>query len=322
MARTLAAVVIVMGMTQMAAAQTPFPSRPLVFMSHFAPGPGPDVYIRPLMAKLGEQLGQTVVLDSKLGAGGAIALQAVARAAPDGYTMTMTTNSNLIQKHVQPDIGYDSLADFAHITRIILGGALLVVPATSSINSVDDLIAQAKASRSKFNYGSGGAGTPSHMAAATLQSVTGIEAVHVPFKNSADVIPALLRGDLQFSFQVSAFAAPQVRAGKLRLLGTTTNARMRQFSDTPTLNEQLKNELLIQETWLGLAVPAKTPAAILRRLHAETVRAMGDPLVQKGVETAGNALAPSESPEEYTAFIRRENDKWREIVRVSGAKPQ
>jgi tripartite-type tricarboxylate transporter receptor subunit TctC len=306
----------------LALAQPAFPTKPLLFVSPFAPGPGPDIYLRPLTVKLGELLGQTVVLDNKVGFGGALAAQQVARSAPDGYTLTMVTNSNIIQRFVQKDVGYDPLADFSHVTQLTLGGSLLVVSVDSPLKSVDDLVATAKASPGKLNYGSGGAGTPSHMAMATLASVAGLDMAHIPFKNSADVVPAMMRGDLQASFQVQTFAMPFVRSGKLRVLAVTSGKRMAAFADAPTMQEAAMSDLLVQETWAGVSVAAKTPAPLVRRLHAELVKALSDPTVQKGIAAGGSAANPSESPEAYQAFFRREYDKWREIVQLSGVKAE
>ena len=305
--------------TGQALAQPAFPNKPLLFVSPFAPGPGPDIYIRPLVAKLSELLGQTVVLDNKVGFGGSLAAQQVARSAPDGYTMTLVTNSNIVQRFVQSDIGYDPLADFSHVTQLTIGGVLLVVSTDSPFRSVEDVIAAAKASPGKLNYGTGGAGTPSHMAMATLAAVNNLNLVHVPYKNSGDVVPAMLRGDLQVSFQVQTFAMPFVRSGKLRVLAVTTGARLPGV-DAPTLLESLKNDLLVQETWAGVSVAPKTPAPIVRRLHAEIAKAVTDPTVQKGFAAGGSNLNLSESPEAYTAFFRKEYDKLREVVRITGVK--
>jgi tripartite-type tricarboxylate transporter receptor subunit TctC len=302
------------------AQQAAFPVKPLLFVSPFAPGPGPDVYIRPLTIKLGEQLGQTVVLDNKVGFGGSLAAQQVARSAPDGYTMTLVTNSNIVQRFIQKDIGYDPLSDFSHVSQITLGASLLVVPSDSPYKTTEELIAAAKASPGKFNYGSGGNGTPSHMATATLAAVSGLNMVHVPFKNSGDVVPALLRGDLQFSFQVQTFAMPFVRSGKLRVLATTAAARLPSMQDVPALIETVKNNLLVQETWAGVSIAPKTPAPLVRRLHAEIVKAMQDPTVQKGIAAGGSNANPSESPEAYQAFFAREYAKLREVVQLSGVK--
>jgi tripartite-type tricarboxylate transporter receptor subunit TctC len=305
-----------------ALAQPAFPSKPLLFVSPFAPGPGPDIYLRPLIAKLSEQLGQTVVLDNKVGFGGSLAAQQVVRSAPDGYTMTMVTNSNIIQRFIQRDVGYDPLADFSHVTQLTLGASLLVVAVDSPLKSVGDLVAMAKGAPGKLNYGSGGAGTPSHMAMATLAAVSGLDMVHVPYKNSADVIPAMMRGDLQASFQVQTFAMPFVRSGKMRVIAVTAGKRMAAFPDVPTLQETTRSDLTVQETWAGVSVAAKTPMPLVRRLHSEIVKAMADPMSQKGFAAGGSAANPSESPEAYLAFFRNEYDKWREIVKLSGVKAE
>ena len=319
-----AAALVMLGagaLAQQASAQT-YPVKPISLLMPFAPGPGPDLYMRPLSAKLGELLGQTVVLESKIGAGGALAVLQTARAAPDGYTITMVTNANLIQPLVQPSIGYDAVAELAHIIRMNASSSILVVPSTSQITRIEELVALAKSSPGKLNYGTGGVGTPSHLNTATLQFLAGIDTVHVPFKNSNDVIPSLMRGDVQYAFQVISFAAPYVRAGKLRVLGTTAAVRMKDFPEAPTMNEVFKNELFVQESWTGLAVPARTPPAIVRRLFTETVRAFADATVQKGIAAGGVTVALSESPEQYTEYVTRENEKWREIVKLSGIKPE
>lgn len=303
-----------------AQAQPAYPAKSLLFVSPFAPGPGPDIYLRPLTAKLGELLGQTVVLDNKVGFGGSLAAQQVVRSLPDGYTLTMVTNSNIIQRFIQRDVGYDPLADFAHVTQLTLGASLLVVAVDSPIKSVGDLVATARGAPGKLNYGSGGAGTPSHMAMATLAAVSGLEMVHVPYKNSGDVVPAMMRGDLQASFQVQTFAMPFVRSGKLRVVAVTAGKRMAAFPDVPTMQEATKSDLLVQETWAGVSVSAKTPAPLVRRLHSEIVKAMADPTVQKGFVAGGSNANPSETPEAYLAFFRNEYDKWREIVKLSGVK--
>jgi tripartite-type tricarboxylate transporter receptor subunit TctC len=132
----------------------------------------------------------------------------------------------------------------------------------------------------------------------------------------------LLRGDLQFAFQVSSFAAPFIRAGKLRVLGTTAALRPREYPDVPTMYEFVKDELFIQESWTGFAFPARTPVAIVRRLHAEIAKAFADPIVQKGLEAGGVTAALSESPEQHSEYVRRESEKWRQIVKLSGIKPE
>lgn len=303
-----------------AAAFAQYPSRIITLISPFPAGGGPDAYLRPLAVKLAEQLGQSVIIDNRAGGGGALMMPQLARATPDGHTIGVMTNSILIQKHLQPVLAYDPIGDFAQVTRLITGAPVLVVTADSPARRIEDLIAMARAAPGKLNYGSGGVGTPSHLAAATLQSLTGVDIVHIPFKNSGDVVPSLLRGDLHFSFQVASFVIPLIRAGKLRALASGSNARMRDLPEVATLSEVYRNELLTQETWLGLAAPARTPSDTLRRLHAETARALAEPAIVQIIERTGTSPAPSASPDEMQSYVRRENDKWREIVRLSGAK--
>jgi tripartite-type tricarboxylate transporter receptor subunit TctC len=302
-----------------ASAQPSWPVKALSLLTPFQPGPGPDLYLRPLFTKVGEQLGQVVVHDVRTGGGGTLVLQQLMRANPDGHAMAVVTNSNLIQRQLTPAITPD-IVDFAHISRLSLSGATLVVSAGSPVRSLQDLVAQAKATPAKLNYGSGGTGTPSHLQGATLLALTGMEAVHVPFKNSADVIPSVLRGDLQFSFQVMSFGAPFVKSGKLRLLATTGRERAREFPDSPTLYELIKDELAVQENWLGVSFPTNTPVPVVQRMHAEILKAIADPQVLKGMQSSGTNVSPNPTPEDFAAYVKRESDKWGRIVKLSGAK--
>lgn len=304
------------------AAMAQYPAKTVTLVSSFPPGGGPDAYLRPIAARMTEALGQTVVLDSKIGAGGAIAATQVARAAPDGYTLAINTSTLLVLKHLQPAVAFHPVDDFTQITSLIVGAPVLVVSAASDILRLDDLIAKAKASPGKMNYGTSGIGTPSHLGSGTLNSVAQIDTVHIPFKNPADVIPALLRGDVQFSLQVTSFAVPLVRGGKLRAIAAASANRLRDLPDVPTLNELLKNELLIQNTLLGVAAPARTPPDILRRLHAEIVKILGDQNIRGIIEKSGVEAAASASPEEYNRYWRSEFERWRQIVKLSGAKPE
>jgi tripartite-type tricarboxylate transporter receptor subunit TctC len=303
-------------------AQQQYPVKPLLYISPFAPGTGPDLYTRPLMIRIGEQLGQPVVQDNRVGLGGAIAVQQVLRSAPDGYTMSLVTIANFVQRFIQKDLGFDPLTDLAHVSQLTLGGSLLVVPADSPYKSVEDLLAAARSAPGKLNYGSGGAGTPSHMPVATLAAVAGLSVVHIPYKNSADVVPAILRGDLQFSVQTQNFAMPHVRSGKLRILATTNAKRFANMPETPTLFEIMKNELLVQETWAGICMVAKTPMPLVRRLHAEIVRAMQDPGVQKGMDAGGSTAYSSETPEVYVSYLVKEYEKARQLVKLSGVNAE
>ncbi|MCC6474408.1 MAG: tripartite tricarboxylate transporter substrate binding protein [Burkholderiales bacterium] len=305
-----------------ALAQKAYPSAILRLVIPFAPGAGPDAYLRPFALKLSEQLGQPVVVENRVAGAGVLYLIQVARAAPDGHTLTVMTNANLIQKKLQPTLGFDPIGEFAQVSKLLTGAPVRVVASNWPAHTLADLLAVARASPGKLNYGSGGIGTPSHLAGATLQSLTGIDTVHIPFKNPSDVVPNLLRGDLHFAFQIASFAIPMVRGGKLRALGVASRAPMRDLPEVAVLGAVLGNDLMAQDNWVSLAVPAAVAPALVRRLHRETLTALAHPPLVKQIQAGGNTVAPSASPEEQTAYIKDEFEKWGQIVKLSGAKAE
>jgi tripartite-type tricarboxylate transporter receptor subunit TctC len=281
---------------------------------------GLDAYVRVLGARFSEQIGQPVLVDNRPGGSFVIAARAVSGAPPDGSTLLIYSVIFLITKNVQPSLAFDPLADFAPVAKIYGEGAsLLMVRPDSPFRTVQDLVARAKAAPGKLIHG-GTLATASHLAAASLLAVAGTKGFHVPFKNAGDDIPAILRGDLDFSFGASTVVLPYVMSGKVRVLGVTSGARLRALPDVPTLRETMGSDLLVQDNWTGLGVPAKTPGEVIARWHAETVRALADPGMLKVIDAGGNQPAAGESTEQFAAFIRRENDKWRQIVKLSGLK--
>ncbi|MBB3180457.1 tripartite tricarboxylate transporter substrate binding protein [Variovorax sp. Sphag1AA] len=295
-----------------------FPKKPVRVISPYAAGGGPDVQLRQAAPTLGEILGQTIVIENKVGAAGVLAAQYVAQAAPDGYTLLMGSNTHLIQKALQPDLHFDPIADFAPVSNFAASPTVLVVRADAPYATLEDLIADAKAKPGQMNYGSGGIGTSAHLAGATLVSLTGLKVTHIPLKGSVEIATSLLRGDTQFAFPVAGTGVPQIKGGKLRALAVTGRKRLPQLPDVPTLYERLKNELAIQESWFGLWAPAKTPAEIVNALHAAATRTLKTPSVQSAFEAAGNEAAVSESPQAFAAFVRSENRKWADIVKLAG----
>jgi tripartite-type tricarboxylate transporter receptor subunit TctC len=302
-------------------AQQPYPSKPIQIISMFSPGQQPDTQSRRVAAKLSELLGQPVVVENRPASGGVMAAQAVARASPDGYTLSTANAGTLILKHLNPAVAYDPVADFAPVIPLTDGPLALMVRADMPYGRTEDLIAQAKARPGKFSYGSGGVGATSHLGSAVFVSLAGIEATHVPYKGMADVLPGLYRGDVDFAYLVTSTAVTQAKSGKLRVLNVTSRSRLKYFPDTPTLHEITGNELAVLDNWSGVWAPAKTPIDVQRKLHAAGARAVADPEVRKVYEaTGGDAAPPLAGPEEYAEFVRRENDKWRQIVKLSGAK--
>ena len=301
-----------------AAAADPFPSKPMHLVT--ALPAGVDAYVRVLANTLTGQLGQSVVVDNRPGGAWAPAARAVSGSAPDGHTLLVYSVVILISKNVQPSLAYDPITDFTPVAKIYGDGAsVLYVSPTSRFKTVQDLIAAAKANPGKVTHG-GSFGTSSHLQAASFLALAGAKGFHVPFRGPGDDLPALFRGDIDFSFTVTTVTLPLIASGKLRALAVTSGNRVKALPDVPTLREVLNNDLLIQENWTGFAAPAKTPREVVMRMHAETQKAIADPAMLKVIESGGNLPAGAESPEQFALFIQREYDKWREVVRLSGLK--
>ncbi len=297
-----------------------FPTKPIRFIIPYAAGGGPDVQARMIGPKLGEALGQAIVIENKVGAGGVLAAQFVAQAPADGYTLLMGSNTHLIQKIMSPELKFDPLGDFTPVSNIAASPTVMVVRADSPYKTVQDLIAAAKASPGKMNYGSGGIGTAAHLAGATLVSLAGLQATHIPLKGSVEITASLLRGDTDFAFPVAATGVPQVKGGTLRALAVTSSTRLKELADVPTLQEVLRNDLAVQESWFGMWAPARTPPDVVARLHAAVSKALRDPALRAAFEAGGSTAAISDSPQAFASFVRNEYSKWADIVKLTGAK--
>ncbi|MES2510848.1 MAG: tripartite tricarboxylate transporter substrate-binding protein [Pseudomonadota bacterium] len=295
-----------------------YPNRPVRIIVPYAAGGGPDVLARQFGPKLGDALGQAVVVENKVGAGGVLAAQYVATAPADGYTTLMGSNSHLIQKILQPSLKFEPMTDFIPITVIGTSPTVLVVAANSPYKTVEELLAAVKASPGKMNYSSGGIGSGAHFGGATLMSLSGGRATHVPLKGSVEIPLSLMRGDTDFAFAIAGTAIPQVKGGKLRALGVTSATPLKELPGVPTLNSVLRSELMVQEFWFGLWLPAKSPAEAVSKLFASTTRALADPAVKPMFEASGNMVMQSDSPQADATFVRNEFRKWTEIVRLTG----
>ncbi len=310
----------VLASTTAAWATEPFPNRPVRLIVPFAAGGGPDVQARMIGPKLGEALGQAIVIENKVGAAGVLAAQFVAQAPADGYTLLMGSNTHLIQKIMSPDLKFDPLGEFVAVSNMAASPTVLVVRSDGPYKTVQELIAAAKAAPGKMNYGSGGIGTSAHLAGATLVALAGLQATHIPLKGSVEIAASLLRGDTDFAFPVASTGVPQVKGGKLRALAVTSAARLKELPDVPTLQEALRNELAVQESWFGIWAPARTPPEVVAKLHAALSRALQDPAVRASFESGGSSAASSDSPQGFANFVRSENRKWAEIVKLTGVK--
>lgn len=297
-----------------------FPAKAVHVVVPYAAGGGPDLQARQFAPKFAAALGGTVVVENKVGAAGVLAAQYVAQQRPDGYTLLLGSNTHLIQKHLQPDLKFDPIADFVPVSNMGSSPTILVVRADHPARTVQDLAEALKARSGQMNYGSGGIGTSAHLAGATFVAVAGAKAVHIPLKGSVEIAGSLLRGETDFAFPVTSTGVPQVKGGKLRALGVTGARRLQELPEVPTLAEAMKNDLLVQESWFGVWAPARTPPEVIRALFAAMVKTLADPELQKQFQATGGSVATSESPEAFAAFVKREHAKWGEIVRLSSAK--
>ncbi len=295
-----------------------YPSRAVRIVVPYAAGGGPDIMVRQFGPRLSQRIGQPIVVENKVGAGGVLAAQYVAQAAADGYTVLLGSNSHLIQKALQPSLAFDPEHDFAPVTVIGTSPSVLVVSAGSPYRTVQDLVAALRARPGKMNYASGGIGSAAHLGGATFAALQGIDAVHVPFKGSVEIPISLVRGDTDFAFTIAGTAIPQVKSGRLRALAVTSAEPVAELPGVPTLRDLLHSDLAVQEFWFGIWLPRKPGADVVDKLYAATTAALKDSSVKTDFEAAGVRVIQSGSPQEAAAFVRDESRKWADIIKLAG----
>ncbi len=296
----------------------PYPSRPVRILVGFTPGGGVDISARLLAPKLSEYLGQQFVVENKSGAGTNIANEAVAKAAPDGYTLLFNSPAVVINMALYKNPPYDLARDLTGVSIFNSTSNLVVVPASFEAKSAQDLVRIAKERPGALNYSSAGAGTTQHLAAELFKLRTGADIVHVPYKGSAPSLTALLAGDVQLSFVNPVAVGQHIRSGRLRALGVADAKRTELMPEVPTLKEAGIEGVEVS-LWFGLLAPAATPRDVLERLASAVARAAKDPDVrarmrEQGSEPVGN------TPAEFNKLLREELERWSEVVRVSGAR--
>ena len=307
--------------TTLSLAQT-FPSRPIKIIVPFAAGGGPDVEMRRMAPKIAEALGGAVVVENRVGAAGIVAAEVVAQAAPDGYTLLAGSLSQLVQKILQPAAKFDPHTSFVPITLTSTTASVLIVPSESPVKSAKELEAAIRAKPGVFNYGSGGVGTAAHIAGATFASLQKLNATHIPYRGSVELMPALLGGQIQFAFPVAGTAVPHVKSGKARALAVLGSKRLASLPDVPTMKELYGDDLYVQDFWGGLRAPAGTPAPVIARLFAASKQALADAGLRAQLEAGGADALVSASPEEFAAFMKGESAKWVTLIKISGAKAE
>ncbi len=296
-----------------------YPSKPIRIIVTYPPGGGTDITARLIGKRLSENLAQPVIVENKAGAGGSFGTAAVAKSAPDGYTLLLgNPGPNAINPALYANLGYDAERDFAPISVLTVMPMLLCVEAASPIKSVADLIALGKAGERNINFGSSGNGSLSHLAGEMFNSLAGTRFIHVPYKGASPLTLATLTGEVQVGLLAGPDAFPQVKAGKLRAIGNLSSVRSPSFPDVPTLTEAGVRGLDIQ-IWYGLLAPARTPAPVIERLNKELQAILGESETRERLAALSQTAAATTS-EQFYALIRTDIAKYARLVKLSGAK--
>jgi tripartite-type tricarboxylate transporter receptor subunit TctC len=304
-----------------AAGAADYPVRSVTVVVGFPPGGPSDVLARIVAKKLSELLGQPFVIDNRPGAGGNVAGEVVAHAAPDGYTLLMGNNSILATNaSLYAKIGFDAEKDFAPITLIGTQGSVLVVNPNVPAHSLAELIALAKANPGKLNFASSGYGAAAHLAGELFKAEAHIDIVHVPYKGAAPALQDVIAGQDQMMFATIASVIGHIKSGLVRPLAVTELKRVAILPDVPTIDE-LGLRGFDATTWHGLVAPAGTPKAIIDTLHNATIEALNDPDVRQSLTKLGVEVA-GDTPAEFAAYIKAEIPKWAAVIKASGAKLQ
>jgi len=296
-----------------------YPSKPIRIIIPQSSGSATDTLIRLIAPKLTEQLGQALILENKLGAGGIIGADYVAKSAPDGYTLLIGATSWItIAPHVYSKLSYDAQKDLAPISIFAVGQNVLAVPATSPYMNVKDLVANMKSNPNTLNMASAGIGSTSHLAGEMLTSMANVSAVHVPYKGAGPSVMSLLSGESQWVFTPMQGPIALIRSGRLRALAVGGNVRSAILPEVPTVKEagiagyEMKN-------WYGLLAPAGTPKTIIDKLNAAIVKVVSTPEIKEQFYAQGSEPT-SNSPQEFSQFIREETERMSKVVKKAGIK--
>jgi tripartite-type tricarboxylate transporter receptor subunit TctC len=292
-----------------------YPSRPIRLVAPFPAGGTADVVARTITNEAGAQLRQSFVLDNRAGANGIIGTDTVAKAVADGYTLLHVTASFVINPHIYRKLPYDVFRDFEPVTNLVLGtGYLLVVNPSLPVSSVKELIALAK--KGNVTYSSPGVGNTLHLAGELFNVRAGVKLMHIPYKGVAPAMNAVMAGETQATFIPATISLPLVNAGKLKAIAFTGSKRMSALPDLPTMQEAGVMNLELTGSWHGWFAPAKTPPAILARLHREVAKALQVTRVRDAI-VAGGYEPDGRGPAEFKKMLRTEYDRYGEMVRVA-----
>ncbi|MDO8596204.1 MAG: tripartite tricarboxylate transporter substrate binding protein [Sulfuricaulis sp.] len=296
-----------------------YPVRPVRLVIPFSAGGAADVPGRMLTQKLSEALGQQVVVDNRPGAGSTIGAELVAKAPPDGYTLLMISNTHFVSAALYKKLVYDAVGDYAPVTQMTTAPNVIVVHPSLPVKTVKELITLAKAKPGKIDYASSGNGSTQHLTGALFCKMAGIDMTHIPYRGSGPVTADLLSGQVTVGFPGIAGMLPHIRAGKLRALAVTGAKRSPELPDLPTVAQAGVKGYDVT-AWFGVAGPKGMPRDIVLKLHAELLRVLKIPDLQKLLLTAGQEVAWQETPELFGEMLKVESVKWARMVKESGAQ--
>ena len=316
--RIILAALLALGGISQASAQA-YPTKPILWIIPYAPGGGTDAISRPISIKLGQALGQTILYDNRGGASGMVAAQAVAKAAPDGYTFLVAAgNTHTFSTLLFANPGFDPVKDFSPITNFAIVPNSLVANPKFPANNLKELVAYGKANPGKINWASSGNGAGGHLGLVLFAKNAGIQVLHIPFKGAGPASIAVLAGESDMILANTAVFTANIRAGKLKTLGVTANRRIDVLPDLPTFAEQ--GYPLETASFYGLVGPAKLPQAIITRLHDELVKILKAPDEAKRLAESG-AYPVGDTPAQFAAFMKKEVELWAPVIRDNNIKP-
>jgi len=318
--RPIFALAAAFAMAANATAQT-YPARPVNLVVGFAPGGGTDTVARVMQRKLGEYLGQTIVVENRAGAGGTIAAAVVAKAEPDGYTILLATIAALaVAPHLNSKLSYNPLTDFAPLSMATVSGNVLVVHPSVQAKTLAEFVKLANSRPGGIAYGTSGVGSAGHLAGELFRLTAKVNLTHVPYKGGGPAMSDLLGGQIPSVFASATTATPQVKSGKLRALGSTGTKRSAALPDVPTIAEQ--GYPGYQATnWYAYVAPAKTPKDIVARLNREIVKTLNDPDTHAAILKQGEEPTPS-TPEELAQHMASEYATWGRVIKEAGIPPE
>ena len=314
-----AAAFILSALAAPAAQAQDLPNKPIHVVIAFPAG-GPTDFVGRLVAdKVKDILGRTIIIENKAGANGAIGADYVAKAEPDGTTLFLTTmGAVVVTPHMRSDLPYNSIRDFAPITNVVRNTTVLVVRADSPLKSTKDLVATAKAKPGDMTFASTGVGSPPHLTLELFQSVAGVKFVHVPYRGAAPALTDLLGGQVQVFAADLPVLMSNIKGGKITALAVASGQRNPMLNDVSTLAEQGYPNTVV-DNWYGLLAPAKTPPAVVNKLHDAFVQAINDPGVKQKLIDSG-AIPVADTPAEFGKFFKSEYERWGKVVRERGIK--